>query len=212
MRLRDDVLAPIARLAEVGCVGQDLAGHAGRTGTSRRVGVGRRSARQLFGPRNFWGADTGPNPTDRGKAGSKRHLLTEGNGLPWAIQHTAANVHDSVPALNVVEQRPAIRQPRGPRRRRLRYLLADRAYDAEAKIRRPLRKSGVVPLIAERNTEHGSGLGKLRYVVESCFEWLFQWRRLRVRYEKRSDIHTAFLNLACAMVCWNRICAVKRFC
>jgi transposase len=212
MRLRDDLLASTARLARVRRVGQNLAGHVGRTGTSRRVGVERRRARQLFGPRSFWGADTGPNPTDRGKTGSKRHLLTEGNGLPWAIEHTAANVHDSVPALKVVEQRPAIKQPRGPRRRRLRFLLADRAYDAEAKIRRPLREAGVVPLIAERNTEHGSGLGQLRYVVESCFEWLFQWRRLRVRYEKRSDIHTAFLNLACAMVCWNRIRAAKGFC
>jgi transposase len=83
--------------------------------------------------------------------------------------------------------------------------LADRAYDAEAKIRQPLRRDGTRPLIAKRNAPNGSGLGEFRYVVESCFEWLFQWRRLRVRYEKRSDIHTAFLHLACAMICWREL-------
>ena len=63
----------------------------------------------------------------------------------------------------------------------------------------------MVPSLAKRNTEHGSGLGKFRYVVEACFDWLFNWRRLRVRYEKRPDIHDAFLFLGCAMICWNRV-------
>lgn len=138
--------------------------------------------------------------------------MTDGTGIPWSICHTAANVHDSQPAMMVVEQRPDIRSPRGPRRRGIRFLLADGAYDAEAKIREPLRRGGIRPLISKRNTPHGSGLGEFRYVVEACFDWLFQWRRLRVRYEKRSDIHTAFLNLACAMVCWARITRGKRFC
>ncbi len=61
------------------------------------------------------------------------------------------------------------------------------------------------PLVAHRNTEHGSGLGTFRYVVEACFDWLFNWRRLRVRYEKRPDIHDAFLIIGCAMICWNRV-------
>lgn len=84
-------------------------------------------------------------------------------------------------------------------------LLADGAYDAEAKIRRPLRRRGIQPLIAQRNAEHGSGLGKLRCVIEACFAWLFNWRRLRVRYEKPPDIHEALLFIGCAMICWNRV-------
>ena len=60
-------------------------------------------------------------------------------------------------------------------------------------------------LLTKRNTELGSGLGKFRYVVEACFDWLFNWRRLRVRYEKRDDIHDAFLAIGCCMICWNRV-------
>jgi transposase len=206
------VLATTAGLATRRSLAENLACPLGRVGTSGRIGPQRRCARQLLGESSFWGADTGPNPTDRGKAGSKRHLLTDGTGIPWAIHHTAANVHDSEPATQVIDQRLAVQGTRGPRRRRMKFLLADRAYDAEAKIRRPLRQQRIEPLIAHRNTEHGSGLGQFRYVVESCFDWLFQWRRLRVRYEKRSDIHTAFLHLACAMICWARLRRVKQFC
>jgi len=83
--------------------------------------------------------------------------------------------------------------------------LADAAYHAKDKIFRPLRALGIIPMIAERNREHGSGLGQYRYVVEACFDWLFNWRRLRVRYEKRPDIHDGFLALACAMICWKKL-------
>jgi transposase len=165
--------------------------------------------RQLLGTSRFWGAKTGPNPTDRGKSGSKRHLLTDANGTPLAIAHTGANCHDSEMAIPLVDAVPSIKQPRGRPRRRPDELLADRAYDAEEKIRKPLRKRGIKPLVARRNTEHDSGLGKYRYVVEACFDWLFNWRRLRVRYEKRPDIHDAFLFLGCIMICWKR---VNQFC
>jgi len=56
--------------------------------------------------------------------------------------------------------------------------------------------------LRSRNTEHGSGLGRWRWVVERTFAWLNQFRRLRVRYEKRADIHEAFLSLGCALICW----------
>jgi transposase len=64
-------------------------------------------------------------------------------------------------------------------------VLGDRAYDAE-KIRVRLRAKGIQPLLAQRNTAHGSGLGTQRWVVERTFAWLNQFRRLRVRYEKAS--------------------------
>jgi transposase len=81
-------------------------------------------------------------------------------------------------------------------------VLGDRGYDAEA-IRQGLRARHIVPRLAKRNTEHGSRLGRWRWVVERTFAWLNQFRRLRVRYEKRADIHEAFLALACALLCWN---------
>lgn len=109
--------------------------------------------------------------------------------------------------MALVDAVPAVKQPDGSRQRRPGFLFGDRAYDAEDKIRRALRRRGIEPFIGQRNDEHGSGLGVFRYVVEACLEWLFQWRRLRVRYEKRADIHSAFLKLACAMICWRRLAA-----
>jgi transposase len=58
----------------------------------------------------------------------------------------------------------------------------------------------VVPAIARRGTEHGSGLGVYRWVVERTFAWLHGFRRLRVRWERRADIHEAFLRLACCLI------------
>ena len=126
-----------------------------------------------------------------------------------AIEHTAANVHDSEVAVSLVDAVPAIKQPCGRPRRRPDEVLADRGYDAEAKIRQPLRARKIKPLIAKRNTTHGSGLGRYRYVVEAAFDWLFNQRRLRVRYEKRADIHQAFLVIGCLLICWRRI---TRYC
>ena len=80
-------------------------------------------------------------------------------------------------------------------------MLGDRAYDAET-IRARLRSKGIQPLLAQRNTAHGSGLGTQRWVGERTFAWLNQFRRLRVRYEKRADIHEAFLALGCTLICW----------
>lgn len=64
---------------------------------------------------------------------------------------------------------------------------------------------GIGPVLAHRNTGHGSGLGKYRWVVERTLSWLQQFRQLRVRYERRADIHEAFLRLGCVMICWNAL-------
>lgn len=125
------------------------------------------------------------------------------------MAHTAANVHDSQQAIPLIDSIPSIKRPGGGRCKRPRRVFADRAYDAEQKIRRALRARRIQPFIAKRNVDPDSGLGKHRCVVEGVFAWLFQYRRLRVRYEKRDDIHTAFLFLGCLLICWNQI---QRFC
>ena len=81
--------------------------------------------------------------------------------------------------------------------------MGDCGYDAEAN-RQGLRARHIVPLLAMRNTEHGSGLGRRRWVVERTFAWLNQ---LRVRYEKRADIHEAFPSLGCSLICWRYLVA-----
>ena len=205
LRQRNDLLASPARLANRRCLAEDMAGLTGRVGHGRCDRLVYFCHGQLLSAGAFWGAKTGPNPTDRGKNGSKRHLIVDGQGTPLAIEHTGANVHDSEMAIALVDGIPPIKQPRGRPRRRPDEVLADRAYDAEEKIRKPLRQRKTKPLIAKRNTENGSGLGKFRYVVEAAFDWLFNQRRLRVRYEKRDDIHQAFLIIGCFLICWRRV-------
>ena len=90
-------------------------------------------------------------------------------------------------------------------------LLGDRAYDAEY-IRYALRARQILPQLAMRSTKHGSGLGRWRWVVERTFAWLNQFRRLRLRYEKRADMHLAFLTLACILICWKFLQAQPRCC
>jgi transposase len=152
-----------------------------------------------FSSSSFWGPKTGPNPTDRAKLGSKRHLICGGHGVPLAIQLTGVNRNDSQQALALVDSIPGLQGARGRPRCRPDCVLGDRGYDAQA-IRQGLHDRGIVSLLAMRNTEHGSGLGQWRWVVERTFAWLNQFRRLRVRYEKRADIHEAFLSLGCALI------------
>jgi hypothetical protein len=52
-----------------------------------------------------------------------------------------------------------------------------------------------------RATEHGSGLGRMRWVVERTFAWPHQFRRLRIRWERRPELHQAFMHLPCALIC-----------
>jgi transposase len=136
-----------------------------------------------------------------GPSWAASHLICDGRGVPLAIQLTGANRNDSQQALALVDAIPSLQGRRGRPRHRPDCVLGDRGYDAES-IRQGLRARCIVPWLAKRNTEHGSGLGRWRWVVERTFAWLNQFRQLRVRYEKRADIHEAFLSLACTLICW----------
>lgn len=92
----------------------------------------------------------------------------------------------------------------GRPRRRPASVVADRGYDHD-KYRRLLRAQGIKPMIARRLTEHGSGLGKVRWVVERTFAHLHNFKRLLVRYERRADMHQALLALGCCLICFRRL-------
>jgi transposase len=92
----------------------------------------------------------------------------------------------------------------GRPRRRPERVIADRAYDHRPQ-RDELRRRGIRPQIARRHSEHGSGLGRYRWVVERTFAWLHQFKRLLVRYDRRADIHQAFLAIGCCLVCYRRL-------
>ena len=128
----------------------------------------------------------------------------DGRGVPLAVRLTGANRNNSQEALASSGCDSPLHGARGRPRQRPDCVLGDRGYDAAA-IRRGLRIRHIVPLLAMRRTPHGSGLGRFRWVVERTFAWLNQFRRLRVRYEKRADIHEAFLSLGCALICWHSL-------
>ena len=159
-------------------------------------------------PAKAGGAATGPNPTDRGKPGSKRHLIVDRRGIPLAVLLTAANVHDNTVLEEARDAVPAVRQPRGRPRRRPAKLHADKAYDYPL-CRRACRRRGIVPRIARRGIESSERLGRHRRVVERTLSWIARLRRLIIRYERRDDIHLAFLVLACAAICFRFL---QRFC
>jgi transposase len=79
-------------------------------------------------------------------------------------------------------------------------VLGDRGYHVN-RVLDQLHKRGIETQIARLQTAHGSGLGQQRWVVERTISWLHQHRRLRLRYERRPDIHEAFLSIACSLIC-----------
>jgi transposase len=146
----------------------------------------------------------GPSPVDRGRPGSKHHLLVDAGGLPLAVRVTGGNRHDVTQLLPLVEQVPPIRGRRGRPLRRPGQLVGDRAYDSDPH-RRALRALGIRPRLARRRLPHGSGLGQMRWVVERSFAWLHAFKRLNVRWEYRADIHQALLTLVCCLICWRQL-------
>ncbi len=150
------------------------------------------------------GSATGPSPVDRARNGSKHHLLVDATGIPLAWTLTGGNRNDVTQLVPLVERVPPVRGKVGRPRRRPDRVTADRAYDHRPQ-RRELRRRGIRPEIARRNTEHGSGLGRYRWVIERTFAWLHQLKRLLVRYDRRGDIHEAFLALGCCIVCYRRL-------
>ncbi|MFI0219984.1 IS5 family transposase [Streptomyces lydicus] len=150
------------------------------------------------------GAHVGPSPVDRARPGSKHHLIVDRRGTPLAVTLTGGNRHDVTQLLHLLDAIPPIRGLRGRPRRKPRRLYADRGYDFD-KYRRLLWRRGIKPVIARRGVAHGSGLGKVRWVVERTFAWLHQFKRLRIRYERRADLHRGLLELACSLICLRRL-------
>jgi transposase len=164
-----------------------------------RAAVDSPSVRALGG-----GEDTGPSPTDRGRKGSKRHAMVDANGIPLAATVTAANVPDIKGLLEVVDELEPVAGKPGRPRRRPGALYGDRAYDSR-RHREGLEARPIEPLLARRNTEHGSGLGAYRWAVERFFSWLHRFRKLRARTDWLSANQHGLLKLACSLICLNHL-------
>jgi transposase len=131
--------------------------------------------------------------------------VTDCNGIPLAVVLTAANVHDSRAFEELVDAVGPIKRPgRGRPLRRPEKLHADKGYDFP-RCRAVLRRRGIKSRISRRRKDTSERLGRHRWVVERTLAWLVRYRRLAVRYERRVDIHEAFLHLGCSLICLNHL-------
>jgi len=140
---------------------------------------------------------------DRGKKGSKIHLITEQTGLPLSIGISAANTRDSQGLESLVRGIPPIRSRRGPRRRRPAKLHGDKGHDFDG-LRAWLRFRNSTPRIARRGVESSQRLGQHRWTVERTVAWLSGCRRLHRRYEHKAEHFLAFAGIAAALICCRR--------
>jgi transposase len=148
------------------------------------------------------GEQTGKDPTNRGKLGTKRHIVVDRNGVPLAVTISRSNAHDSKRLDVMMDAIPSLRlagKRRGRPRHRPVKLHADKGYDY-LRCRQALGGRGI---------ESRERLGHYRWAVERTLSWITRFRRLKVRYERRADMHEAFLCLGCALVCWKQLESVR---
>ena len=128
--------------------------------------------------------------------------MVDRSGTPLAFCLTGANRHDSMVFEDLIDAIPPIRPPNGRRRKRPAKLHADKAYDCP-RCRRALSRRRIKVRIARKKIDPSDRLGRHRWVVERTLAWLGRSRRLTIRYERRHDIHHAFLSLGCSLICFN---------
>ena len=159
-------------------------------------------------PAPLGGEKTGPNPTDLGKCGSKRHLLVDGNGAPLALHVSAANRHDvqGLTALLDAGMVPARPEPTDDAPQ---HICLDKAYDAED-IDTFLGNLDYITHIKRRGETDRPGVGEpihppRRWKVERTISWLNNMRKLRTRWEKKVDNYRALWLFAAALIIYRLI-------
>ncbi|WP_405378942.1 MULTISPECIES: IS5 family transposase [Streptomyces] len=147
---------------------------------------------------------TGASPVDRGKPGSKMHILSDTNGLPVVVAVSGGNVHDSQglkPLLAGLQSRHDLERGRHYRPGKVH---ADKAYD-QPDLRRWMRGRRIACRVARKGVESSQRLGRHRWVIERTMSWLSGYRRLSPRCERHPRNYLAFLGLAAALCCYKRL-------
>jgi putative transposase len=148
----------------------------------------------------------GKNPTDRGKIGTKRSVLTDGGGVPLGVAVEGANRNDFKMARETLESIPVARpaptseQPQG--------MCLDKGYDFD-EVRELLAEFRFTAHIRARGEEaqamkREAGYKARRWVVERTHRWMNRFRRLLVRWDKKVHNYLAFLHLACAYITYRQ--------
>src|SRR5512147_1072579 len=199
-----DPPAPVAGLARGRRVGAVAPGAARPAGDRQRHRLAPGRARQRRRPGQNRGDQTGPNPTERGRPGTKRDVLTDRAGIPLAVRLGPANTPDSRLFEPLIDAVPPIRQCSGRPRRRPAKRHADKGYDFPH-CRRACRRRRVTRRIARRGVDSSERLGRHRWIVERTLAWFSRYRRLTSRYERKANVHLASTLLAASLIGWNFI-------
>ena len=144
----------------------------------------------------------GKNPTDRGKIGTKRSLLTDGGGVPVGLAVEGANrndfklVRETIESIPVERPEPTADKPQG--------MCLDKGYDYD-EVRDLLTEFGFTAHIRARGEEakalkQDAGFKARRWVVERAHSWMNRFRRVLIRWDKKVRNYLAFLHLACAYI------------
>ncbi|MGW7421018.1 transposase [Streptomyces sp. NPDC054813] len=117
-------------------------------------------------------------------------------------------MHDSRAFKPLLLGIPAIRSRRGPRRRRPVKIRADKAYFSREHLGW-LRSRGLIARIARPGIESGERLGRHRWKIERSIGWLYGYRPLTVRYERKGSHFLAFLGLAAVLTCYKKLAKLR---
>jgi transposase len=148
------------------------------------------------------GKKVGKNPTDRGKIGTKRSLLTAGGGVPIGLAVEGANRNDfkmareTIESIPVERPEPTVAHPQG--------MCLDKGYDYD-EVRDLLAEFGFTAHLRTRGEEaqalkQEAGFKARRWVVERTHSWMNRFRRVLIRWDKKVRNYLAFLHLACAYI------------
>lgn len=153
---------------------------------------------------------------DRAKNGCKRHVIADADGLPLLVECTPANIRDDTVFVAMLDSLPPVKMPgSGPPRYKPAKAVGDAAYGHDYIIRQVVARR-IHPLLAPRSkpgqppVSHGSGLGKVRYVIERSLAWLASFRRIAQCYECTGASWQAFNDLACCIICAQRLSKIER--
>jgi len=153
---------------------------------------------------------TGPSPVNRGKPGSKSHVLSDRAGRPLTALTSAANTHDSQLLVPLLDSLAPIRSRRGrPRSRPAKLHHADKAY-RNRHLLAELRRRRIAIRIARPGVESSERLGRHRWVIERSLSWLMRHRRLVPLRGRLADHFQGFVTIACLLVIHRQLVKIPK--
>ncbi len=166
------------------------------------------SADAKMAPAPLGGTQTGPNPTDRGKSGTKRHLLIDGRGVPLAFHLTGANRHDIKGLKPLLGDGMLTKRPT-PTAASPQHLCLDKAYEA-ASTDKLLAEMKIIGHVKRKGETSEPGIGEpvypaRRWKAERSISWLNNMRKLRTRWSKKGENYEALWLLAAMLLTYRRI-------